>query len=132
MNLGPSTFAADALPLSSGGVESASSFKIICFNANSIGKNPKRKKVFHHLKKKNFDCVIACDTRISAAIEKEVENEWGGKCIFNSFSSQTRGVAIFFKSDCRAKLLDDFRDIEGNVLAVLLGINEEKILLVQT
>ena len=25
--------------------------------------------------------------------------------------------------------MDDFRDIDGNVLAVLLGINEEKILL---
>ena len=78
-------------------VNSATNFKILSFNANSIGKNPKRQEVFHHLKKRNPDFILACDTRICKGIENVVIDEWGGRCIFNSFSSQARGVAIFLK-----------------------------------
>ena len=99
---------------SKGGVNSATKFKLLCFNANSFGKNPKRQNVFHYLKKRNPDFVLACDTRICKTIENVVRDEWGGQCIFNSFSSQARGVAIFLKKNNPAKILDTFRDNEGN------------------
>ena len=79
-----------------GGAGSASNFRILCVNANSIGRNPKRQKVFHHLKKKNTDFVFICDTRFSKTIENNVREEWGGQCFFSSYSSQARGVAILF------------------------------------
>ena len=112
-----------------GGGSSASSFKIFSFNANSIGKNPKRQTVFHHIKKKNPDIVIACDTRICKSIENLVREEWGGKCVFNSFSSQARGVAIFIKKDFPLTILDEFCDTAGNILAVLFSYEEKRILL---
>ena len=70
------------------------------------------------MKKKNPDFVLVCDTRICKTIETVVGDEWGGKCIFNSFSSQSRGVAIFLKKNNPAKIVDKFFDDEGNILAV--------------
>ena len=112
-----------------GGASSATSFKIYSFNANSIGRNPKRQKVLFYLKKKNPDFIFACDTRICKSIENIVREEWGGTCIFNSFSSQARGVAIFLKKDCTAKILDKFCDTEGNILAILINYQDKKILM---
>lgn len=111
------------------GKESATRVKFLCFNANSIGKNPKRSKIFHHLKKKNPHFVLACDTRIAKSIEPVVRDEWGGRCVFNSFSSQARGVAIFFKKGNSADIVDKFCDQEGNLLALLLVYEDKKILL---
>ena len=110
---------------SKGGANSATKFKLLCFNANSIGKNPKRQNVFHYLKKRNPDFVLACDTRICKTIENVVKDEWGGQCIFNSFTSQARGVAIFLKKNNPAKILDTFRDNEGNVLAICMVLEDK-------
>ena len=112
-----------------GGGSSASSIKVYSFNANSIGRNPKRQTVFHHLKKKNPDIILACDTRICNEIENVVKEEWGGHCILNSLSSQARGIAIFIKKDFPVTVLDKFCDTGGNILAVLLSYENKKILL---
>ena len=79
------------------GNNSASKIRFISLNANSIGKNPKRRQVFHFLRKKNPDFLIIVDTRISKDIENLVKAEWGGYANFSSFDSQSRGVAIFIK-----------------------------------
>ena len=81
------------------------------------------------IKKKNPDFIIVCDTRICKSIENTVREEWGGTCIFNSFSSQARGVAIFIKKECTAKIIDKFCDSEGNILAILLDFQEKTILM---
>ena len=98
-------------------------------NANSIGRNPKRQKVLHHLKKRNPDFILVCDTRICKSIECVVRDEWEGRCIFNSFSSQARGVAIFLKKGNTAKIVDKFCDDAGNILAISMIYEEKKILL---
>ena len=112
-----------------GGARSATNFKILCVNANSIGRNPKRRNVFHHLKKKDTDFVFICDTRFSKAIENDVREEWGGQCFFSSYSSQARGVAILFKKDTTARVLETMSDINGNIVAVLVKLQEKTILL---
>ena len=73
---------------------SASKFRILSFNPNSIGKNPKRAKILEAIKKKNANIILFSDTRISAEIEPMVKAEWGGKANFGSYTSQARGVAI--------------------------------------
>ena len=85
--------------------------------------------MFHFLKKKNPDFVIVADTRICKSIENVVREEWGGTCIFNSFSSQARGVAIFMKKDSTANVIDKFSDTEGNILGILILFQGKKILL---
>ena len=58
-----------------------------------------------------------------------VKQEWEGKCLFNSFSSQARGVAIFLKHNNPAKIVDQFCDNDGNILAISMIYEEKKILL---
>ena len=79
--------------------DSASSLIIKEFNVNSIGKNPKRQEIFHFLKKKNSDIHILVDTRFSKEIENTIKAEWGSQVFFSSFTSQSRGVAIFFRTN---------------------------------
>ena len=79
------------------GNKSASKLKIVSFNCNSIGKNPKRRQVLHFLRKKDPDLLVVCDTKIAANIENSVKEEWGGQAFFSSCSSQSRGVALFIK-----------------------------------
>ena len=81
------------------GGNSASSLIIKSFNVNSIGKQPKRREIFKFLEKKGGDIQILVDTRFSKEIEDTVREEWGSQVIFSSYTSQARGVAIFFKKN---------------------------------
>ena len=108
---------------------SASKIKIVSFNANSIGRNPKRGNVFHFLKKKQPDIVVIIDTRICIDIENSVREEWGGKALFSSHNSQSRGVGIFLKKDSLVTFLDHSKDPSGNLLSVLMEYEGKKILL---
>ena len=112
-----------------GGSNSASKFRILSFNPNSIGKNPKRRKVLHALNKKNPDFIIIVDSRICKSIENTIKEEWGGQCLFNSFTSQSRGVALFIKKNSIAKILDKMCDPNGNILATLIEYEGRRVLL---
>ena len=79
------------------GDSSASKLRVIAFNANSIGKQPKRRQVLCFLERKKPDLLVVVDTRFSKEIENSVKAEWGGQVLFSSYSSQSRGVAIFIK-----------------------------------
>ena len=111
------------------GVTSASKYRILSFNCNSIGKNPKRGQVFHFLSKKRADILILVDTRISKDIENEVKTEWGSHAYFSSYNSQSRGVAILIKKNLPIKILDHFADTAGNISAILVEIEDRKILI---
>ena len=54
---------------------SASKFRILSFNPNSIGKNPKRAQILQAIKKKNANIILFSDTRLSAEIEPLVKAE---------------------------------------------------------
>ena len=88
---------------------SASKFRILSFNPNSIGK-------LKAIRKKNANIILFSDTRISAEVEPIVRSEWGGKANFASFTSQARGVAIFFTKNIAIEIIEDsiFNDKSGN------------------
>ena len=111
------------------GDKSASKLKIISFNVNSIGKQPKRRQVLHFIKKKNPDLLVTIDTRFSKEIENCVKTEWGSSVFFSSFDSQSRGVAIFVKKNLPLKILDQFNDNNGNILSILFEYENKRILL---
>ena len=71
---------------------SMSSLKILSFNPNSIGRNPKRSEILQFLRNKHPDIIFISDSRIGKEIESTVQAEWEGKSLFASFSSQARGV----------------------------------------
>ena len=106
-----------------------SKLRIIGFNANSIGKQPKRRQVLNFLEKKDPDLLVIVDTRFSTDIENGVKSEWGGQVLFSSFTSQSRGVAIFIKKNLPIKVLDKFNDKNGNILGILIEYENKKILI---
>ena len=111
------------------GGNSASKFRIISFNANSIGKQPKRRQVLLFMRKKSPDILIVVDTRLAKDIENAVKAEWGGPSYFSSFNSQSRGVAIFIKKDLPIKIIDQFSDKNGNILSILVELEGRQILI---
>ena len=72
------------------------------------------------MRKKRANIILFSDTRISAEIEPIVKAEWGGKANFASFSSQARGVAIFFKKDFAFDIIESsiYNDKSGNFTAM--------------
>ena len=108
---------------------SASKYRIVSFNCNSVGKQPKRGQVLQYIMRKKPDILVLVDTRLSKDIENVVKCEMDGHIIFSSFSSQSRGVLIYIQKNLPIKLLDDFSDDEGNIAAVLFEIENKRILL---
>ena len=110
-------------------ITSASKLRLLSFNPNSIGKNPKRAKIIQSLKKKNANIILLSDTRLAKEIEPIVKSEWGGKANFASFTSQARGVAILFSKDLAVEIIEDsiFNDISGNFTA--LNIKYEQFII---
>ena len=105
---------------------SASSLKVCEFNVNSIGKNPKRQEIFNFLRKKSGDIFVLIDTRFSQRIEKHIRAEWDGKVYFSSFTSQARGVAIFFRKDLCTEVVKVKKDNGGNMLSLLIEFDSKK------
>ena len=109
--------------------DSASSIKVCEFNVNSIGKNPKRQEIFNFLRKKSGDIFVLIDTRFSQRIEKHIRAEWDGKVYFSSFTSQARGVAIFFRKNVCTEVLNVKKDSAGNMLSILIEFDGKTFLL---
>ena len=111
----------------SGGV-SASSLTIKTFNVNGLGNYSKRAQIFKFMEKKGADIYFIIDTRFSKDIENRVKEEWGSNVFFSSFSSQSRGVAIFFKKQLCAEVLNQQNDVSGNMLSLLVNFDSKNIL----
>ena len=111
----------------SGGA-SASNLIVKSFNVNGIGNFSKRNQIFNFMNRKGGDIHFLVDTRFSKDIENKVKEEWGSNVFFSSFSSQSRGVSIFFKKQICAKVLKQKIDISGNMLSLLVEFDDKKIL----
>ena len=111
----------------SGGV-SASSLTVKTFNVNGLGNYSKRAQIFKFMEKKGADIYFIIDTRFSKDIENRVKEEWGSNVFFSSFSSQSRGVAIFFKKQLCAEVLNQQNDVSGNMLSLLVNFDSKNIL----
>ena len=103
--------------------------KILHFNPDSIGKNPKRKKILGWLSKKRPDIFFVADTRFSPKVEVVVKREWSGSCRFASYKSNARGCAIFIKKDLPVEILDDltYEDPSGNFLMIVIKYDNQTI-----
>ena len=62
--------------------------------------------------------------------ETAIINQWGGECIFNSFASNQRGVAILLSDNFENKILNTKKDDCGNLLGVDIEIEGKKITLI--
>ena len=109
--------------------ESASSVFIKSFNVNGIGSFKKRNEIFKFLERKGGNIQVLLDTRFSPTLQNQIKAEWGSPVYFSSYSSQARGVAIFFKKNLSIDILKEKADNKGNLLSLLLKYDEQTILL---
>ena len=63
-------------------------------------------------------------------MENDIRNEWGYEVYFNSFSSKSRGVAIFLNNNFEVKVHKKMSDETGNLLALDLTIENKRMSLI--
>ena len=108
---------------------SISSLTIKTLNVNSIGKLQKRAQIFNFLLNKPADIYVILDTRLDKTSELLAKSEWNGLSFFSSFSSQSRGVAIFLKKNLPVTIINTKTDTNGNFLQLLIKHEDRSLFL---
>lgn len=104
--------------------------KIITINCQGLNTSSKRKDVLNFYKSKNYSIVCLQDSHFTPDLEPFIETQWGYKCVFNSVLSNSRGVAVLFNNNFELKLHREKKDNEGNILALDLSIDENRVTLI--
>ena len=107
----------------------ADTIKVVTVNCQGLSTPSKRKDVLNFYKSKKYSIICFQDTHFIPDLEPYIESQWGYKCIFNSYCSNSRGVAIFFNNDFEVKLYKEKKDANGNLLALDLSIDENRLTL---
>ena len=99
-------------------------------NCRGLANFEKRRDVFHLFKCKQYSKCCFQDVHFTNNTEAIVRAEWGLECYFNSFKSNSRGVAILFNNNFEFKVHSSKLDNNGNMLALDIEIDELRITLV--
>ena len=87
---------------------------ISSLNCQGLGNMYKRRDVFHYLKQKSYSIFCLQDTHFDKKLENYIQSEWGYKCYFASYRTNSRGVAILFNNNFEFKVNKVERDEGGN------------------
>lgn len=104
--------------------------KIATVNCQGLGTPSKRLDVLNFYKSNGYSIICLQDTHFTPELETCVETQWGYKCVFNSFCSSSRGGAVLFNNNFELQLHKEKKDDEGNLLALDLSIDNNRITLV--
>jgi len=99
-----------------------SKVRIGSMNARGLADPVKRRDVFEWLKRKDLEIVCLQDTHLKGEQIKKYEDEWGGKCILNTYTSESRGVAILVKKGLDCTIEEIGKDEGGNLLQVRIKV----------
>ena len=105
-------------------------FTCCSMNCWGLADVKKRKDVFNFLRSKQFSIYFIQDTHFTKEKELLIRSEWGFECIFNSYNSQSRGVAILINNNFEYKIHKIFRGDCGNLLIVDITIHNIRLTLV--
>ena len=104
--------------------------KIMSMNCQGLGDFSKCRDVFNFIRQKKYDIYLLQDTHFITKKETYLRTMWGFDCIFDSFSSQSRGVAILFNNKLDYKIHKIKKGNDGNKLVIDITIQERKLTLV--
>lgn len=104
--------------------------KILSVNCRGLNGNQKLADVFKYLKEKEYHIYCLQDTHFTKKQEKFIYSQWNGECYFSFSSSNSRGVAILFNKQFEHKVHKTHCDDVGNVLALDITIESQRITLV--
>ena len=106
------------------------SIVVSSLNCQGLGNVQKRRDVFHYLKQKSYSIYCLQDTHFDKKLIKYIRAEWGFKCFFSCYSSNSRGVAILFNNNFEFKVNKVHRDETGNYIIVSISTMDKELLLV--
>lgn len=78
--------------------------KVTTVNCQGLATPSKRQDDLNFYKSKGYSILCFQDTHFTCEIEATVEIQWGYKCVFSSYTSNSRGVAIFLNNSFELKL----------------------------
>ena len=104
--------------------------KILSVNVQGIRSIEKRLDVFNYLKAKNCDLYCLQDIHSTTSTENFIESQWGGRCLFSSHSSNSRGVAVLFNKNIDYQVHNHISDPDGNYLIIDLTVDNNRFTLV--
>ena len=103
--------------------------KISSTNCRGLGDYAKRKDVFNFLRDKKIGIYCLQDTHFTTTLEPYIRAEWGGKVLFSSYTSNSRGVCILFSNFVEYKVHNFKTDQNGNMLILDLEIEGKRLTL---
>ena len=103
---------------------------IVSLNCQGLGDASKRRDVFHYLRAKGASIIYLQDTHFTTKMENYVRSEWGYKCYFASYCSNSRGVAILFNNNFDFEIKKVYKDQGGNFMMISLRMLDKDFLLV--
>ena len=106
------------------------SILISSLNCQGLGNPQKRRDVFHYLKQKAFSIYCLQDTHFDKKLIKYIKAEWGYKCFFSCYSSNSRGVAILLNNNFEFKVNKVHCDENGNYIVMSFSTMDKDLLLV--
>lgn len=104
--------------------------KIMSYNCQGLSGGEKRRDVLNYLKNKQYNIYLLQDTHFQQREEIQIRNQWGGECLFSSFSSNQRGVAILFNNNFEFVIHKSNKDENGNLLGIDITIEGTKTTLI--
>ena len=108
----------------------ADNLKIVTVNCRGLGSSVKRKDVLNYYKQSKYSIICLQDTHFTNDLEPYIETQWGYKCVFNSYRSNSRGVAVLFNNNFELKIHNKKTDKEGNMIALDMSIDDNRVTLV--
>jgi len=102
------------------------SLQVMTLNCQGLGDPEKRRDVLNYLRKKKHNIYCLQDTHFTDKLEPYIKAQWGYTCIFNSYTSNSRGVAIMLNNNFDLKINRTKSDNLGNYLAVDMTIDNTK------
>ena len=109
----------------------AETIKIATVNCQGLSTPSKRKDVLNYNENKKYSILCLQDTHFIQDLEPYIEAHWGYKCVFNSYASNSRGVAVFFNNDFELVLHREKRDNSGNILALDISVDQNRLTLIK-
>ena len=106
-----------------------SKFTICSLNCRGLGEEKKRRDLFHYLRSQNYSFYFLQETHFQTNLEERIRSEWGSGIYFSSFTSNSKGVAILINNNVEYKIMEEIKDINGQLLLLHIKMFDKEFLL---
>lgn len=106
------------------------SISFVSSNARGLASPEKRQDIFNYYKSKKFKFVCIQDTHFTTEKESIIKNQTDFDCYFNCYKSNSRGVCILINKNFEYKVFEQYKDDQGNFLALNVKIENTNLTLI--